>query len=251
MLKYEKYLLLPLVALGLVAWVPNQAKAGVQVLLDLVFQPTTGRITTATILVTNVITTRIGNIGITTTITTVIGIVGSTVELTRVKSHSRGGDFSGEIGTRPSPYSGFYCCCQTTGERGRQRLQLYWLADVVVHAGPEALLAVALHRVSGHRDDIRLTKVAAARADASSGFVAIHFRHLAIHQNDLVVIAAKRLKDREPIGYGLCAVAESFQLLQGNLLVHGVVFRNKRVFFSDLTLEPLQYLIRSLFRFHL
>ena len=60
-------------------------------------------------------TTRIGNIGITTTITTVIGIVGSTVELTRVKSHSRGGDFSGEIGTRPSPYSGFYYCCQTTG----------------------------------------------------------------------------------------------------------------------------------------
>ena len=27
----KKYLLLPLVALGLVAWVPNQAKAGVHV----------------------------------------------------------------------------------------------------------------------------------------------------------------------------------------------------------------------------
>jgi len=34
----------------------------------------------ATILVTNIITTRIGITGITTTITTVIGIVGSTVE---------------------------------------------------------------------------------------------------------------------------------------------------------------------------
>ena len=44
------------------------------------FQPTTGRITTATILVTNIITTRIGITGITTIITTVIGIVGSTVE---------------------------------------------------------------------------------------------------------------------------------------------------------------------------
>ena len=31
----------------------------------------------------------------------------------------------------------------------------------------------------------------------------------------------------------------------------GSVARSKRVFFSDLTLEPLQYLIRSLFRFHL
>jgi hypothetical protein len=44
--------------------------------LDLVFQPTTGRITAATILVTHIITTRIGITGITTTITTVIGIVG-------------------------------------------------------------------------------------------------------------------------------------------------------------------------------
>ena len=60
-------------------------------LLDLVFQPTNGRITTATILVINIITTHIGITGITTTITTVIGIVGSTIELTRVTSHSRGG----------------------------------------------------------------------------------------------------------------------------------------------------------------
>ena len=31
----KKYLLLPLVALGLFAWVPNQAKAGVQVTFGL------------------------------------------------------------------------------------------------------------------------------------------------------------------------------------------------------------------------
>ena len=71
----KKYLLLPLVALGLVAWVPNQAKAGVHVTFGLVFQPTTGRITTATIPVTNIITTRVGITSITTIITIVIGIV--------------------------------------------------------------------------------------------------------------------------------------------------------------------------------
>jgi len=43
--------------------------------LDLLFQPTTDRITAATILVTVIITIRIGTIGITTT-TTVMGIVG-------------------------------------------------------------------------------------------------------------------------------------------------------------------------------
>ena len=47
--------------------------------MDLVYQPTTGRITTTTIPITNIITTRIGITGITTIITTVIGIVGSTV----------------------------------------------------------------------------------------------------------------------------------------------------------------------------
>ena len=81
----KKYLLLPLVALGLITWAPNQAKAGVHV---------TFGFGGPAYLATVIITTRIGITGIPTT-TTVIGIVGSIVEFTRVEATPEEANFSG------------------------------------------------------------------------------------------------------------------------------------------------------------
>ena len=77
----KKFLLLPLIALGLVAWAPSQAKAGVHVTFGFgvpAYTDTRGRITAATILFTHIIIIRIGITGITTTII-VTGIVDSTL----------------------------------------------------------------------------------------------------------------------------------------------------------------------------
>src|SRR3569833_2834409 len=65
------------------------------------------------------------------------------------------------------------------------------LADVVVHAGFEALLTVALHRIGGHGDyrgvrtsgSLALTELARCR-------VAVHLGHMAIHEYSRVPDAA-------------------------------------------------------------
>ena len=51
----------------------------------------------------------------------------------------------------------------TAYERLDQPLDADRLGEVVVHAGGEAHLAVALHRVGGHRDDARPRRAAPAR----------------------------------------------------------------------------------------
>ena len=64
-----------------------------------------------------------------------------------------------------------WCCGFSSGiaqpsaqQRLHQRIHADRLGDVVVHAGGEALLAVALHGVGGHRDDARaLAGLASAR----------------------------------------------------------------------------------------
>ena len=82
------------------------------------------------------------------------------------------------------------------GQERPQAFQDYRLANVVVHAGREALLTVAGHGMSGHGDDIGLGEAAVAGADTPSCFVAIHFGHLAVHQNDVVMGVIKRVQDR-------------------------------------------------------
>src|SRR5262249_21483294 len=57
---------------------------------------------------------------------------------------------------------------------------------VVVHSRLHAHLAVALHRVRGHRHDMRPLARAPARADAARGFQPVHLRHLHVHQHHVV-----------------------------------------------------------------
>src|SRR5918993_1937967 len=70
------------------------------------------------------------------------------------------------------------------------------LGQIVVHPGGEALLAVALHRVRCHRNDRRAARPKAL-PDQAGGLEAVEFRHLHIHQHDVVRLAFERIERLE------------------------------------------------------
>ena len=71
-------------------------------------------------------------------------------------------------------------------DRGKERHRIDRLGQIAVHAGGEAALAIAAHRVRGHGDDPHARRGALlARADAGGRFEAAHLRHLHVHQHDV------------------------------------------------------------------
>src|SRR5271154_176491 len=60
-------------------------------------------------------------------------------------------------------------------------------ADVVVHPGGQAFLAVSLHGIGGESADGRTALAPFAAADHSGGFETVHIGHLAVHQYQVVV----------------------------------------------------------------
>ena len=78
----------------------------------------------------------------------------------------------------------------TLSQRLDQPVDADRLGQVVVHAGGEAHLAVALHRVGGHRDDARaLARRPSARMMLPRRFEAVHLGHLHVHQHHVVGLA--------------------------------------------------------------
>ncbi len=103
-------------------------------------------------------------------------------------------------------------------------------ADVTVHAGLQTAFAVALHGVSGHGKDRR---VSAGRrltlADGRRRLETVHVRHLHVHEHQVEGIV---LQGRD----GLGAVADHHDRMpltaeqsQGQLLVERIVLRQKDV----------------------
>eukprot|EP00966_Prymnesium_polylepis_P182248 4222146-Prymnesium_polylepis.1 len=73
--------------------------------------------------------------------------------------------------------------------RREQPVAVDRLGDVVGHAGGEALLLVAGHRVRRQRDDREVVLRRLLRedlADPASRLVAVHDGHVAIHQDEVV-----------------------------------------------------------------
>ena len=62
------------------------------------------------------------------------------------------------------------------------------LAEVVVHAGAQAALAVALERVRGHRHDRGVAAGRLAGADPGGRLVAVEVRHLAVHEDRVMAL---------------------------------------------------------------
>lgn len=72
-------------------------------------------------------------------------------------------------------------------EQFLEREHVERLAQVVVHARLEALLPVAGHRVGGECDDgdAFCGRGRLSLADGASRLIAIHFRHMAIHEDEV------------------------------------------------------------------
>ena len=105
-------------------------------------------------------------------------------------------------------------------------------AEVGVHAGGDAVLAVLGHDIGGEGNDGQALAVAAPAlelADAAGGSEAVHDGHLAIHQDGVVVGLGNAFQ-----GFGAVVGDgdEGRELLQGALgdaLIYGVVFDQENV----------------------
>src|SRR5215831_10530074 len=77
----------------------------------------------------------------------------------------------------------------TVLERGDELVHADGLRDVIVHAGRQAELAVALHRVGGHRHEPRPPLSRPSPVDLAGGLEAVQLRHLDVHQDDVIRLA--------------------------------------------------------------
>ncbi len=74
------------------------------------------------------------------------------------------------------------------------------LGQVVVHAGREALLAVARHRVRRHRDDAHVAAVLRSLARMTAGGLEpAHAGHLQVHEDEVEGLARQRLERLLPV----------------------------------------------------
>ena len=112
---------------------------------------------------------------------------------------------------------------------------------MIVHAGCGALLLVAGHGMRGHGDDGQVLEPRIP-ADDPRGGVAVHHRHLDIHQHGIVAIGLHRIQGFLPVagqGHDHARTGKDFHR---DLLVELVVFNEQ----NPGAFKALQQ-IRSLF----
>ena len=85
------------------------------------------------------------------------------------------------------------------------------LAQVVIHARRQALLAVAIHRIGRQRDDRDPGPPRLALPDRARGPVAIELGHLAVEEDDVVGQAAGQVEGLEPVARHIHPTAEALQ----------------------------------------
>ncbi len=99
--------------------------------------------------------------------------------------------------------------------------------DIVIHAGFEAKIPIAFHGAGGHGDDGQIRQLQLS-PDQASGFDAIHFRHLYVHQHRMIIAAfAQMLDSLGTIVHNIerdTDVAENF----GNHLLVGLMVFNEQ-----------------------
>jgi len=109
------------------------------------------------------------------------------------------------------------------GEHVAQRFEADGFAEVVVHAGFEALFAFTAHGIGGHGDDAHGGAVGAG-ADAAGRLVAVEFGHLAIHEDKVVGADVERGEDLESVAGDIGLVTDVVEEAEGDLLVDDVIF---------------------------
>ena len=110
----------------------------------------------------------------------------------------------------------------------QQLLRPEWFAEIIRHAGLQAVLAVSFQHVGGQGDDGNLSALAdhPFRLQFPNGpcrFETVHFRHLAIHEHQIVRLIAERLHRLTAVPHNVEFIAKALQDLRGHLLVDGIV----------------------------
>ena len=114
---------------------------------------------------------------------------------------------------------------RASAARCRAVVQVEGLAQVVVHPGGEAAFAVPRDGVGGQRDD-RQTPAAARRLvgpDHAGGGEAVHHRHLAVHEDEVVAPVPARRHASRAVFHDLDPAAQASSACARHVLVHRVV----------------------------
>ncbi len=99
-----------------------------------------------------------------------------------------------------------------------------WFADIVIHPGRQAHLAIALHSVGRHGDHVGLLRFRQFVTDMTRCLEAIHFRHLYIHKHHVIRLALNCVYYLKTVGSYVCLVAHACQETQRQFLVGYIVF---------------------------
>ena len=109
-------------------------------------------------------------------------------------------------------------------------LQAHWFGDIVVHAGRDAFLAVALHCVCRHsNDDNRRLVVWELRAlllalpNKARHLQPAHFGHHDVHEDQIVWLPIERGERFHAIGRQVGTIAHLLEQADGDLLVDDIV----------------------------
>src|SRR5262249_44765567 len=112
------------------------------------------------------------------------------------------------------------------GPAGQHALEFFGsnrLGEVVVHSRGETTLPVTLHSVGGHGDDRYFGRRSIQIPNGQGRLVAIHHRHHAIHEDDVVGVAGDQLDRFPPIGGAIHLAAGPRQHSRGHPLIHRVI----------------------------
>src|SRR5713101_7206637 len=103
-----------------------------------------------------------------------------------------------------------------------QFLGLDGLGNVFVHPRGNTLLAVAGQRMRSHGHYWCVFTSSFAAANLGGSLITVHFRHLTIHQNQIVVDATQSFDRLASVRYRVSAVTQLLQLSKGHLLIDDV-----------------------------
>src|SRR5262245_17265396 len=100
---------------------------------------------------------------------------------------------------------------------------------VVVHPHLKALLPIALHCVSGQRDDRDRATRAWQPANAAGRFKSVQFWHLTVHDHKIVMASLDSLYRFQTVPHRLGVMPKLGEQAQHHALIHEVVFGNQNV----------------------
>ena len=94
----------------------------------------------------------------------------------------------------PKSGVGWQAHCGETLDRAIHLGGVDGFRDVVIHAGRKTAFAVAFERLGGHGHDGNVAaSLMLALTDLGGGFVAVHDRHLHVHENDIELLFRQRI----------------------------------------------------------